>query len=353
MFGLKFKKDEDAETVAKKTEETEIAADKTEETAEITETAKTVENKEEIAEEQTVGDRLSEQPVEEKSEEACAPLTVCEEKPYIVPVSKKAIKAADEKIDAKKSVTEFSRLADILNKDEDAIIDECKLFQIRNIMSRLSRALVRHGLDGENTRTLVKNAIKSGLGEIAAAPVYIDGVAKSIKAGEDVKVCAVVDFPFGESSFKSKTTDIKSCLKYGVDGFTVVMPVVAVKDAGELKSQMKKLGKVSKKETGVAFSASELDAENIKLILKTAGKAGLSSLTFAFGDEGEEEIRNKCEIIRRNKGKTEIRILGNVRTANAVATVISLGADKVITPFADEIAKDLAKSFGIKKVKLS
>ena len=249
-------------------------------------------------------------------------------------------------------VIAFSRL---LGESTDAIKDDFHLHEIRRFCARLSKLTVRYELKESEAIKIVDNCSKLAVSEILVSPAYLGIYKKAVnKSGiEGQNVCALIDFPFGESTYKSKITDIKACLKYGVDGFTVVMPAVSVNDTGAFKSQMKKLSKATKKPTGVAFSASELDVEKIKLILKTADKKGITSLTFAFGDETEDVIRGKCEIMRKNKGKAEIRILGNVVSAEAVAEIIKLGADKVITPYADEIAKELAKRFKIKKVKLS
>ena len=260
----------------------------------------------------------------------------------------KGVKDVSESAD----VIAFSRL---LGESTDAIKDDFHLHEIRRFCARLSKLTVRYELKESEAIKIVDNCSKLAVSEILVSPAYL-GIYKNAvnKSGiEGQNVCALIDFPFGESTYKSKITDIKSCLKYGVDGFTVVMPAVSVNDTGAFKSQMKKLCRATKKPTGVAFSASELDVEKIKLILKTAEKKGISSLTFAFGDETEEAIRGKCEIMRKNKGKVEIRILGNVVSAEAVAQIVKLGADKVITPYADEIAKELAKRFKIKKVKLS
>lgn len=244
--------------------------------------------------------------------------------------------------------------AKLLGETAEQVKDDYRLHEIRRFCAKIGKVNVRYELKDAEGVKIIDTCDKLAVSEILVSPAYLDVYRKAVnKSGiYGQKICALIDFPFGESTYKSKMADIKACLKYGVDGFTVVMPAVSVKDTGAFKSQMKKLGKVSGKPTGVAFSASELDAEQIKLILKVAEKTELTSLTFAFGNETEEEIRGKCELIRRNKGKTEIRILGNVCSAEAVAAVVGLGADKVLTPYADEIAKELARRFNIKKVKL-
>lgn len=249
---------------------------------------------------------------------------------------------------------EFYNFSELLGESVEEVKDEFRFHEIKRLAEKLGKITVRYELKDSEAAKIVNNCSVLSVGEILASPAYLGAYRKAVnKSGLfEQKICALIDFPFGESTFKSKVADIKTCLKYGVDGFTVVMPSVAVKDSGEFKSQIKKLAKISEKPTGVAFSAQELDAEKIKLIMKTAEKTGILSITFIFGEATEEEIKEKTELIRKNKGKKEVRIMGNVKTGDDFAAIRKLGADKVLTPFADDILKELVKRFNVKRVKL-
>lgn len=320
MFGLKLKKRDGEE----KTEKVDVAT----------------ENVLKVAE-------------EEKEEIINAPV-LSETETSVAPATEKSLQQVEKETPSKKVRTEFSRFADILNKDEDAIIDECKLFQVRNIMSWLSKALVRHGVEGGNTRTLIKNALKSGLGEIAAAPAYLDNVSKAIKADEELKVCAVVDFPFGESSFKVRFSEIKNSVKKGVDGILTVVNTAALKkeNAKTLKKELKKTGKIKGVEKGAAVNAEDATADDIKQVFRLSERAGIGYVALMFGSITEAELVAKMKEINIIKGKTPVKVMANVEDVEGVKTLISFGVNGIITPYADDIAKELFKEFKIKSEKL-
>lgn len=294
------------------------------------------------------------EPVGEEKEEIITAPVLSETETFVAPVTEKSLQQAEKEKPSKKVKTEFSRFADILNKDEDAIIEECKLFQIRNIMSRISKALVRRGTDAENTRTLVKNAIKSGLGEIAAAPAYLDNVSDAMKSGEELKVSAVVDFPFGESSFKVRFSEIKNSVKKGVDGILTVINTAALKkeNAKILKKELKKTGKIKGVEKGAAVNAEDATADDIKQIFKLSEKSGIEYVALMFGSITETELVAKMKEINAIKGKTPVKVMANVDDVDGVKTLISLGVSGIITPYADDIARELFKEFKIKSEKL-
>lgn len=321
MFGIKLKKREKTEELA---EQVEI----------------TTENISETSEEKTDGINTLAAVNDNETAIAVAPDNALEQK--------------EKETSSAKEITEFSRFADILNQDEDAIIDECKLFQIRNIMGMLSKAIVRHGLEGGETRTLIENAIKSGLGEIAVAPAYLDGISKAIKAGEELKVCAVVDFPFGESSFKVRLSEIKNSVKKGVDGILTVVNTAALKkeNAKALKKELKKTGKFKAVTVGAAVNAEDAETEDIKQILRLSEKTGIKYVALMFGSITENELVAKMKDINAVKGKMPVKVMANVNNVDGVKTLISLGVKGIITPYADEIAKELFKEFKIKSEKL-
>ena len=321
MFGLKFKKRDGGKET---TEKVEVATENASE------------------------------PVGEEKEEIITAPVLSETETFVAPVTEKSLQQAEKEKPSKKVRTEFSRFADILNKDEDAIIEECKLFQIRNIMSRISKALVRRGTDAENTRTLVKNAIKSGLGEIAAAPAYLDNVSDAMKSGEELKVSAVVDFPFGESSFKVRFSEIKNSVKKGVDGILTVINTAALKkeNAKTLKKELKKTGKIKGVEKGAAVNAEDATADDIKQIFKLFEKSGIEYVALTFGSITEAELVAKMKEINAIKGKTPVKVMANVDDVDGVKTLISLGVSGIITPYADDIARELFKEFKIKSEKL-
>ncbi|MDY6367210.1 MAG: hypothetical protein SPL13_01670 [Clostridia bacterium] len=250
---------------------------------------------------------------------------------------------------------DISVFSALFNETPEQIKNGIRVFELRRFAGTLGQITVRYEIREKEILRIMKKSLSLGVGEILTSPVYLSGYRKVVNKTEmdGQKVCAVIDFPLGESTLKAKVADVKACEKFGVDGYTVVMPSVFVKNPNEFKKQLKKIKGLTDKNVGVAFSTTELDADDVKSVFRAAEKVGAEAVTLLFGDQTEQEILSTAKAIKENKGKIEVRILGNVRSAEAVAAVKKLGADKVFTPYAVDIAEDLLKRFNIKGIKLN
>ncbi len=249
----------------------------------------------------------------------------------------------------------FSELATLLGKNSDTVKDECYVYQIRNFLSRVGKVIVRYDVSGKEFSKIEENAAILNLGEIVLAPAYLSSLKREIKTSEYPKnrIRAIIDFPFGESSFKNKIVAVKECVRSGVKGFYVTMPVLLLEDAKgkEFKKQVKKLGKLAKS-VDIAISAQELTEEKIKSVVKAVEKSKVDGVTLVFGDASENEITEKIAYIKKYKRTKTLKILGNVLSEKGLTALFNLGVDGVLTPYADEIGKDLFKDFNIKTVNL-
>lgn len=266
--------------------------------------------------------------------------------------------AADEKKVKDKGVdfSAFFALAKLLNVTVEQIKDECCLYQVRNLMSRMGRVVVRYNVtDGELGKILL-NCKALQIKETILSPAYIPSCAKQVaKHGlNSLYVGSLIDFPFGESTFKSKLADIKDSISAGVDGITVILPAMLLeKDKQkQFKKQVKKIGKFYKKDAGIALSAMDIDEDAVKFAFKTVEKSKVGSITFIFGETDEESLKLKMTAINKYRGKKTVKVMGNVSHPEAVMELIKFKVDEILTPFADDIGKDLIKRFKIKSVKL-
>ena len=165
-----------------------------------------------------------------------------------------------------------------------------------------------------------------------------------------VNVGAVIDFPFGESSFKSKLSSVKECIKIGADQATVAIPsmLLSKTEIKNFKKQVKKLGKIRKIEVGVSLNASDLDEDKIKLALKILNKSKLAFITFAFGDATFIEVKEKLRVINKYRASKKICVLANADRAEAITELFKFKVDYILTPYADAIGDDLLKRFNLK-----
>ncbi len=247
---------------------------------------------------------------------------------------------------------DFPDMATLLNTTVKALKEEFYLFQIRKLMSRLKRVVVRYDVTETEIKGMLTTAKHLQSGGLVLAPVYLPACAKQIKKNglSSVVIGSVIDFPFGENTFKSKLSGIKESVKVGANEVTVAIPSMLL-GAGEIKNfkkQIKKLGKIKKVKVGVSLNASDLDEDKIKLALKILNKSKLSFITFAFGDATLIEVKNKLDVINKYRSAKDICVLANVDRAEAVTELFKLKVDYIITPYSDDIGDDLLKRFNLK-----
>ena len=72
-----------------------------------------------------------------------------------------------------------------------------------------------------------------------------------------------------------------------------------------------------------------------------------------FGNVTANELCGKMREIVANKNKAAVKVMANVEDVAGVGTLIALGTDGIITPFAEKIAEELFEEFKITSVKLS
>ncbi len=251
---------------------------------------------------------------------------------------------------------ELPDLATLMGTTTEELKDEFFLFQIRKLMSKLAKSVIRFGLNSKQIERLFYNVKALEMDEIVVAPAYLPACAKQVtKMGEDgFNVGTIIDFPFGESTLKSKLADVKESVKTGVDDVTVMMPsmLVTKENIKLFKKQSAKIANSYKGRAGIALNATDLDEEQIKLAFKAVSKTKLAFLTFVFGTATFSEVENKMAIVKKYKDSKKIFALANVDTAEGIRALLTNGVDKILTPYADDIGEALVKRFSVKSVKL-
>ncbi len=250
----------------------------------------------------------------------------------------------------------FPDLAKLMGTTVPQLKDEFFLFQIRKLMSKLAKTVIRFSISDRQMEKLFFNAKVLEMDEIVVEPTYLASCVKQVsKMGEEgFRVGAILDFPFGGSTIKSKLDMIKDCVRTGVDDITVMMPsqLVCKENVKQFRKQSAKIGKAYKGNAGIALNATDLNEEQIKLAIKSVNKTKLAFLTFVFGTATLEEVNSKMNIVKKYKDNKKIFALANVDTAEGVQALLTNGVDKILTPYADEIGEELVNRFKIKSVKL-
>jgi len=246
----------------------------------------------------------------------------------------------------------FRQLAVLLGSPVENIKEEFFIYQIHKFMSKVGKVVVRYNATEEELEKLFINSSLLNIDGITVSPAYF-AVCKRVKSKNDylARFCSIIDFPFGESAFKAKLASIKDGKSYGVEENTVMMPAMLLDEANikQFKKQCVTIGRYGI--SSIALNALDLDEGAIDRAIKAISKTKLSHIIFVFGEATVEEVKNKMVVINKYRGLKKIGVLANVENAKDVSELFKCGADKILTPYADNIGKELLEKFKIKGIK--
>ena len=248
-------------------------------------------------------------------------------------------------------IKDLSELAMLLNTTVQNLKDEFYLLQIRKIMSKLQKVIVRYDMTEVEMEKNFYDAGYYGLGGVTVAPAYLASCIKQNKKNITGKldITSIIDFPFGESALKAKLSNIKESMKLGATSVAVAMPSMMLnkEKLKQLKKECRKFCVCSKKNAGIVLNASDINEENYIGATKVLRKIKLDYIVLAFGDATIEEVKSKLAVLNKIGISKKLYVLANIDRVESVIELFSLKVDSILTPYADDIGKDLLKRFNL------
>ncbi len=263
--------------------------------------------------------------------------------------------AFEEKTNKDAFSDDLSLIASLLDTTAKDLKEEFYLLQIRKIMSKLQKVIVRYNMTDVELENLFYCGGQYGLGGITVAPAYLSGQIKQNKKNLTgrLKITSLIDFPFGESSLKGKLTDIKESLQIGANALAVAMPSSFI-DKEKIKQFKKQCKQVyrranwwKKNQTGIVLNASDINEESFSIAVKVLRKTKLSFVVLAFGDDSIEEVKHKLVVLNNLGLNKKLYVLANVDKVEMAVELFRLKVDSILTPYADSIGMDLLKRFNL------
>ncbi len=246
---------------------------------------------------------------------------------------------------------DLSELATLLSTTAENLKEEFYLIQIRKIMSKIQKAIVRYDVTESELDKMFYRAGRYGLGGLTVAPVYLPACIKQNKKNLTGKlnVNSIIDFPFGESSLKGKLANIKESVKAGANSVAVTVPslLLAKENLKQLKKECRKFYACSKKNAGIVLNASDVTEENFVEAMKALKRTKISYIVLAFGDATIEEVKNKLSAIAKCGITKKLYVLANVDRVTTATELFKLNVDSILTPYADDIGLGLLKRFNL------
>ena len=274
----------------------------------------------------------------------------------------KEIKTNEESVEKEENQTEkdcfttdikkdLIELAGFLGVSVKEIREETYLNQIKKIMAKIHKVIVRYDMTESELEKIFFSSGKYGLGGMMVAPVYLSNCVKQNKKSKypNLPFCSVIDFPFGESSFKAKISNVKESLKAGASSVAVTMPTMMLNSENLklLKKECKALCKKAKNRAGLVLNASDINEENYLEGMKVLKKTKIAFITLAFGDATMDEVKRKLEVVNKCGVSKQLFVIANVENLEQAIELTKLNVTRVLTPYADAIGGDLLKRYNL------
>ncbi len=242
-------------------------------------------------------------------------------------------------------------IAGFLGVNVKELREEIYFAQIKKIMYKIHKVIVRYDMSETELEKIFFSAGKYGLGGMTVAPVYLSNCVKQNKKSKyaGLPFCAIIDFPFGESSFKGKVSNVKESLKAGASSVAITMPTMMLnkENLKTFKKECKKLCRLTKNRAGLVLNASDINEENFVEGMKIINKTKISFITLAFGDATMDEVKHKLAVINKCGATKSLFVIANVEKLEQAIELTKINVSRVLTPYADVIGEDLLKRYNL------
>ena len=251
---------------------------------------------------------------------------------------------------SKKPQTDMIDLAKVLGKTESGMKAEFYVYQIKELMQRVGKIFDTKKVTSADVIESHETLKKFGVSEILVSPIYASECAKAEKKNPtaEVKFGTIIDYPFGESTFKAKMMDVRNSLKSGFNSITVTFPTSAIYlgKANSEKSNVIKLAKKCKIPFGVALSP-DIPIDEMKKLLKAFGNSKISYVTLLLDKLDSVSMFDYFTEIAAYKGKLKVYAYTSIASVKDLSALIELSADRVYTPHVEAIGRELLEKFDV------
>ncbi len=203
-----------------------------------------------------------------------------------------------------------------------------------NLSKYIDHTVLKATTEPKDIKKLCAEAKEHKFFSVCVNGCYVELAAKEL-AGTDVKVCAVIGFPLGAMSTKSKVFEAKTCIEDGASEIDMVINIGMLK-AGETEYVKNEIAAIKE---AIGTNVLKVIIENCYLTdaekkiatqLCLDAKADFVKTSTGFGTGGAtfEDIMLMKEIVG---DKAELKAAGGVRDLATAEKYISLGVTRLGT----------------------
>lgn len=185
--------------------------------------------------------------------------------------------------------------------------------------------------------TLVNITVKNSYLAVVVNPINVRLCKELIseRAKKEIKVVAVVGFPFGASKLEVKVEEAKSAFSDGADEVEVVINIARAKegDFSYIKTELSRIVRIAKGRTVKAIiETCYLSRDEIKNVTRALVKAKVDYIVTSTGfGTGGATAEDVALIHESAGGKCYVKAAGGIRTKQDADDMIRAGASRIGT----------------------
>ena len=221
---------------------------------------------------------------------------------------------------------------------------EFQSFKAGKLIKKLAMLRISYPYSMEVVKNAVAQTRAGNLDGIGVLPTAVSQAAK-LMAGANPTVCAVISYPHGEDVLKSKIVAAKTALSNNAEELIVFGSASPLK-RGDVKAIRKEADKLKGlgKRAGFRYA----------LILDGLNETEKEKLFRAFKTYPCPIVlvRNGSSVTAADVAQAKtfavgcaVEAMGNYRTHTEALTVLEAGAQRLWSPFADELSKGFLQEF--------
>lgn len=205
---------------------------------------------------------------------------------------------------------------------------------MKNIASYIDHTLLRATATPEDIENLCKEAIEYSFYAVCVQGQYV-GLAEKCLQKSNVKIAAVVGFPLGANSTKTKIYEAKQAILDGADEIDMVISIgwLKAKEYDMVRDEIEQVKAVIDRHVlKVIIETCSLTNEEKEIACELAYEAGANFVKTSTGYGNHGATLTDIELMRNVVGdKMKIKASGGIRDRVIAEQYIAAGVDRIGT----------------------
>lgn len=201
----------------------------------------------------------------------------------------------------------------------------------------IDHTLLKPDASDQEILRLCQEAKRYGFASVCVNPTHVQLAAQSL-AGTEVKVCTVIGFPLGASTYETKVFELKDAINKGATELDMVINIGALKMGNydlvqQEISAIVQTAKGRKKEAivKVIIETGLLTEEEIRVVTNLVKEVKADFVKTSTGFNGGAKVHD-VQLIREIVGETAgVKASGGIRTYEDALAMIEAGANRIGT----------------------